>query len=137
MYSVFSSILRLISGSDWNSSTKKLTDDMYNQCQHENWPCRPTVLEVKSFCKNEEYECIFSLQWIEKINEAKFDITLNSWSTKIVLNDLLTRFPDGKYSFIINRYNYSDISYLSSGKLWTLVLNEDIVTIKWNSLSKK
>ena len=136
MYSVFSPNLRLISGSDWNSSTKNLIDDMYNQCQHENWSWRPTILEVDSSCTNEEYECISSLQWIEKINEAKIDIYLCDRSTKIVLNSLLTKFPDGKYNFKIYRYISSYINYLFSGKLWTLVLNEDIVTIKWNSLSK-
>ena len=137
MYSIFSPILRLISNEKWKTSTKKLTDDMYNQCQQENWSCRPTILQVASSCTKENNEIIFSLRWIEKINEAKFDLHFTSCSTKTILNDLLEKFPYGNFNFIISKDNYNnDIYCLFSGKLWTLVFNEDILTLKWSYLRK-
>ena len=137
MYSIFSPILRLISIENWKTSTKKLTDDMYDQCQQENWSCRPTILQVASSCTKENNEIIFSLQWTKKINEAKFDLHFTSCSTKTVLNDLLEKFPYGNFNFIISKDNYNnDVSCLFSGKLWTLVFNEDILTLKWSYLRK-
>ena len=135
LYSTFSSILRIENKEDWNINTKTLIDDMIERWQIKNWNCRPTKLQANIDNNVENIKSIIDQSYIQIINDVQFDIKISSNSSKTIINDIFESFPKARLNLDIE-FDEIRSKFLHKGTLWTLIIDGNIWSFKFNSISK-
>ena len=100
-YSAYSSILRINDTNEGIRKTKELDDEINKSWTNVCWTWRPKTLQVETYWKNSNIESIFSLNCLEGINDAQFNVKITQRSDRIIINDIIERFPKAKLNLEI------------------------------------